>query len=228
MRPRHLAALGAATAALLALPVVAWSARTSSVPAVPQQRPVVDDTVAPSRILASVRGANPLFCELATRMIDGRSYWSSGGRSGLVDVDADAAALIRWVHAKHEDPRFVPRLAAAIRDTDPCVRRVAGGMLGRVNHASAVRALLTALDDENASTRSAAAVGLGIQEDSTAVQPLIARLRDASADVRRTAAWALGVIEHRSAMMPLVELLGRDADPRVREAAAWAIGEVTP
>jgi HEAT repeat protein len=228
MRHRHLAAVGAAAVALLALPVVAWSARTPVVPAALQQRPAADDTVALSRILASVRGANPLFCELATRLIDGRNYWSSGGRSGLVDMDADASALIRWVHAKHEDPRFVPRLSAAMRDPDACVRRVAGGMLGRVNHPSAVRALITALDDESPATRSVAAVGLGLQEDSSAVQPLVGRLRDASPDVRRTAAWALGVIEHPSAMMPLVELLGRDADPRVREAAAWAIGEVTP
>ena len=228
MRPRHLSAVLAAAAVLFAVPVVAWSARNPAAPsATPTQRVVADDTASLSRLLTLVRGANPLFCELVSRMVDGRSYWNSGGRSGLVEMDAAASTLIRWVHSGHEDPRFVPRLAASMRDADPCVRRIAGGMLGRVRHASAMDALVTALDDANAGTREVAAVGLGLQEDSSSVPALIARLRDSAVDVRRTAAWALGVIEHKSAMMPLVELLGRDPDPRVREAAAWAIGEVT-
>ncbi|HYC52791.1 MAG TPA: HEAT repeat domain-containing protein [Gemmatimonadaceae bacterium] len=228
MRPRHVGIVLCAAAGLFSVPVIAWSARPSSaIPSRPVQREVPDDTAALSRLLTSVRGANPLFCELATRMIDGRNYWSSGGRDALVEMDASASAMIRWVHTRHEDPRFVPRLIPALRDSDPCVRRVAGGMLGRVAHPSARTALLAALDDAGAGTREVAAIGLGLQEDTAAVQPLVARLRDASADVRRTAAWALGHIEHKSAMMPLVELLGRDPDPRVREAAAWAIGQVT-
>jgi HEAT repeats len=227
MRPRHVSAVLAAGAVLLAVPVVAWSARTPAIAAATPQQVVADDTASLARLLGAVRGANPLSCELASRMVDGRSYWNSGGRSGLVEMDSSASALIRWVHARHTDPRVVPRLVASLRDSDPCVRRIAGGMLGRVRHPSALSALVTALDDANAGTREVAAIGLGLQEDSSSVPALIARLRDSAADVRRTAAWALGVIEHKSAMMPLVELLGRDADPRVREAAAWAIGEVT-
>ena len=228
MRPRHLSAVLAAAAVLFAVPVVAWSARTpAAAPATLPQRAVADDTAALSRLLASVRGANPLSCELASRMVDGRSFWNSGGRSGLVEMDSAASALIRWVHSRHTDGRVVPRLIASLRDGDACVRRIAGGMLGRVDHPSALSALITALDDASAGTREVAAIGLGLQEDSSAVPALVARLRDSVADVRRTAAWALGVIEHKSAMMPLVELLGRDPDPRVREAAAWAIGEVT-
>jgi hypothetical protein len=226
MRPRHIWTVLAAAALLFSVPVVGWSARTPS-PSAPPQRVVADDTASLSRLLASVRGVNALSCELASRMVDGRSYWNSGGRSARVEMDSAASALIRFVHAPHADPRFVPRLVASMHDADPCVRRIAGGMLGRVRHPSALSALVGALDDANAGTRAAAAIGLGLQEDSSAVPALVARLRDSSADVRRTAAWALGVIEHKSAMMPLVELLGRDPDPRVREAAAWAIGEVT-
>lgn len=179
-----------------------------------------------SRLLASVRGASPLYCELATRLVDGRSWWSSSGMS-LIEVDSASAELIRWVHQKHSDARVVPRLAAGIRDDDRCVRRVAGALLGHVDAPSAFATLTEALDHANEGTRSAAAIGLGLAERVEAVQPLIRRLRDPSGDVRRSAAWALGAIEDRAALVPLIELLERDTDARVRQAAAWAIGEVT-
>ena len=192
MRARHLATAVVAVTAVLGAPVAAYSARTSA-PASAPQRAVADDTLALAQLLGTARGAHPLFCELMTRMIDGRSYWSSAGRGNLVEMDGSASDMIRWIHARHEDPRLVPRLAASMRDADPCVRRVGGGMLGRVRHPSARGALLDALDDASASTREVAAIGIGLQEDSVAVQPLIARLRDSAAPVRRSAAWALGI-----------------------------------
>lgn len=203
--------------------VVAYAPRAGDARPAPQS---ANDAEMVGRLLASVRGATPLYCELATRLVDGRSWWSSSGMS-LIEVDSASAALIRWTHSDHQDGRVVPRLAAALRDEDRCVRRVAGSLLGRVHHASATATLLESLEHTNDGTRAAAAIGLGIAEQESAVQALIGRLRDSSADVRRSAAWALGNIEHRSALVPLIELLERDADPRVRQAAAWAIGAVT-
>lgn len=220
-RSAAVGALLVATAAVVAVyPTREGEARPVALQA------TTDDLENVGRLLASVRGASPLYCELATRLVDGRSWWSSSGMS-LIEVDSTSAELIRWVHRKHADSRVVPRLAAGIRDDDACVRRVAGALLGHVDAPSAFATLTEALDHANEGTRSAAAIGLGIAERVEAVQPLIRRLRDPSADVRRSAAWALGAIEDRAALVPLIELLDRDTNARVRQAAAWAIGEVT-
>ena len=215
------AALLVATAAVLA-----WYPAREGQARVVAEQISTNDPENVGRLLASVRGASPLYCELATRLVDGRVWWSSSGGS-LIEVDSAAAELIRWVHRKHADVRVVAQLAAGLRDEDRCVRRIAGALLGRVDVPSAFTALTEALDHSNEGTRSAAAIGLGLADQDAAIQPLIRKLRDPSADVRRSSAWALGAIEHRSALVPLIELLERDTDARVRQAAAWAIGEVT-
>lgn len=225
MRARPLAfvlALGAGVAlGVLTRPTPDAAAVTPA----PQRSP--DDTAAVTRLLGTVRGAAPLYCELATRMVDGRNYWSSGGGGDAIEMDSASSALIRWVHTRERDGRVIPRLAAALRDPDRCVQRVAAGLLGRMRIAPATSALIAALDETTPAVRAAAAVGLGLSETRVAVQPLLRRLADESTDVRRNAAWALGAIEDRSAMLPLIELLQRDRDPRVRQAAAWALGQVT-
>jgi HEAT repeat protein len=186
------------------------------------------DTAALIRLLAAVRGVDPLLCELATRSVDMHGFWSHWGplRGNPLEVDSAAAALLRWLQDDHTDPAVVPRLQGAMRDGDACVRRVAGSFLGRVDHARATAALLAALEDPNAETRLVAAIGLGLSEKPAALQPLIARLRDDSPAVRRVVAWALGSLEEQAAVLPLIALLERDSDPRVRQAAAWAIGNI--
>jgi hypothetical protein len=191
---------------------------------------VRDDTASLARLLEGVRGVNPLACELATRSVDMHGWWSNWANlsGNPLEMDSSAAALIVWIQRKHNDPAVVPRLRAAMRDADRCVRRVAGSFLGRVRHPSAVAALLTALDDPSPETRHVAAIGLGVSNEAPgAVQPLVRRLRDDSPAVRRAAAWALGALEDREALSPLIDLLQRDTDPRVRQAAAWAIGEIS-
>jgi hypothetical protein len=218
-------AVGATVLAALAASVVLSPAREGEARSTSAQEST-NDPENVGRLLTAVRGAPPLYCELATRLVDGRVWWSSSGMS-LIEVDSASAELIRWVHREHADARVVPRLAAGLRDDDRCVRRVAGALLGHVDVPAAFAALTEALDHPDEGTRAAAAVGLGLSEDDRAVPPLIRRLRDASADVRRSAAWALGAIESRAAMLPLIELLEGEPNARVREAAAWAIGEVT-
>jgi HEAT repeat protein len=190
---------------------------------------VPDDTAALTRLLTAVRGVNPLLCELATRNVDMHGWWSRWGPIGgnPLEVDSTATAMLVWIQRDHADPAFVPRLRAAMRDGDACVRRVAASFLARVEHPSAVEALVGALDDASAETRVVAAIGLGLAEKPVALQPLLRRLRDESSAVRRAAAWALGSLEDRAALLPLIESLEKDADPRVRQAAAWAIGHIT-
>lgn len=208
----------------------ACASETNAQVALSSSSPIVrDDTTSLARLLDGVRGVNPLACELATRSVDMHGWWSNWGdlSGNPLETDSASAALIFWIQHKHNDPAVVPRLSAAMRDADRCVRRVAGSFLGRVQHPNAVSALLGALDDANADTRHVAAIGLGVAEAPTALQPLIRRLRDESAVVRRGAAWALGALEDREALLPLIELLQRDTDPRVRQTAAWAIGEIS-
>jgi hypothetical protein len=157
-----------------------------------------DDTASIARFMTAVRGVNPLFCELATRAVDGRGgWWSRESRSDPLEVDTASAALIAWAQHKHDDPAVVPRLRAALRDSDPCVRRIAGSFLARVEHPTAEEALVAALDDASAETRRSAAIGIGLRE-----KPVSATER-------------------------LIDMLGRDSDPRVRQAAAWALGKMS-
>jgi HEAT repeat protein len=217
----------------LALIVVASCVRDGDAQVASNVRIVPDDTAAVGRLLSVVRGVDPVLCELVTEKVDMHGSWSRWGpfSHDPLQMDSAASALLDWIQEEHNDPAVVPRLRAGLRDADPCVRRVSGSFLGRVEHGSAAEALIGALDDPSADTRRVAVLGLGMMggdERRPSADPLLRRLRDDSPAVRRAAAWALGSIEAPSALMPLIELLGRDPDPLVRQAAAWAIGELNP
>ena len=154
---------------------------------------VRSDTAAVSQYLEAVRGSNPIVCELATRNADAAGWWSRFGSLGdnPLDVDSASASVVAWVQRGHKNASVVPRLRAALRDSDACVRRVAGGLLGRVDHPTATAALVAALDDASADVRSVAAIGLGMSDRrnmTAAVTSLIRRLADDSPRVRRSAA----------------------------------------
>jgi HEAT repeat protein len=189
---------------------------------------VADDTVGVVKLLAMVRGTDPLVCEMTTRTADMHGSWSNWGpiSGDPLVMDSASAALLDWIQHSHKDPALVAPLRTAMRDDDRCVRRVASSLLSRVRHPSAVAALLSALGDAKPGTREVAAFGLGMTETPSAIDPLLERLRDAAPAVRRAAAWALGQMEAKKAVPALVELLARDSDPRVRQTAAWAIGSI--
>ena len=214
---------------VVAIAVGIACARDGNAQGAAARRPVVrDDTASVARLIAAVRGSNPFLCELATRSVDTHGWWSRWGPMGdsPLDRDSASAAMVAWIQRDHNDPAVVPGLRAGLRDSDGCVRRVAGSFLGRVDHPSATSALMDALTDANADTRTIAAIGLGLSEKESATQPLMAALRDNAAEVRRAAAWALGSLEARAAHDALLTLLEKDPDARVRQAAAWAIGRL--
>jgi len=223
---RGLMAAAAVTALAIVLGVA--YARDGSAQGVASKPIIRDDTASVARLLTAIRGVDPLLCEFATRSVDMHGSWSRWGRiSGdPLETDTASAALIRWIQRDHNDPSVVPRLRSGMRDSDACVRRVAGSFLSRVEHPSATLALMDALDDARAEVREVAAYGLGMAEYKAAVDPLIGRLKDGTPAVRRAAAWALGSIEQKKAVPALMELLARDSDARVRQAAAWAIGNI--
>ncbi|MEK7400814.1 MAG: HEAT repeat domain-containing protein [Gemmatimonadota bacterium] len=227
MSSRRALAVGVGAALALALGVAC--ARDSVAQTVAESgRLVRDDTASVARLLNAIRGVDPLLCELATRNVDQHGSWSRWGpmAGDPLETDSASASLIRWIQNDHSDPAVVPRLRNAMRDSDACVRRVAGSFLARVEHPSATFALVDALDDSRPEVREVAAVGLGMAEFGGAVDALIARLKDATPAVRRASAWALGSIESKKAVVPLMEVLARDSDARVRQTAAWAIGNI--
>lgn len=214
-------------AALLGLGV-ACATDSNAQSAAESGRIIPDDTASVSRLLNTIRGVDPLLCELATRQVDMHGSWSMWGpiSGDPLTTDSASAALIDWIQRKHNDPAIVPRLRTAMRDTDGCVRRVAGSFLSRVRHPSATAALLDGVVDARPETREVAAFGLGMTDVPAAIDPLMRLLRDDASRVRRAAAWALGQREARRAVPALMELLSRDTDARVRQAAAWAIGNI--
>jgi hypothetical protein len=192
------------------------------------QRIVPDDTASVSRLLAVVRGASPLVCEMTARAADQRGSWSNWGSVGgspLV-IDSASSALLDWIHREHNDPALVAPLRAAMREDDACVRRVSASLLSHVDHLLARSALREALDDAKAGTREVAAIGLGMAHDQSTVDALERRLADDATGVRVAAAWALGELEMKKSIPALIHVLARDPDARVRQAAAWAIGNM--
>ena len=215
------------TAVLVVSAVVAACAQDGSAQlASGRGAPEVADTVAVARLLGAVKGVDPLLCELAVRHADQQGSWSRDERSGSpLENDSSAASVLRSLHEEREDAAAVPRLQAALRDPDACVRRVSASLLGRMKHERARRALLSAIDDANPETRQVAALGLGLGEVVDAEPVLVRRLRDDATGVRRAAAWALGALERPTSHTALIEALQRDPDAIVRQTAAWALGQ---
>lgn len=189
----------------------------------PEQE-VQPDSLLAARFLAGLRGATPLTCEMAIRSLG--IGWGWRGQQRVPDARIDQQELIRWASEGPRDPSAVPPLSAGLVDDDPCVRRMAARLLGRMRNQEANEALLSALSAPDPALRALAAIGLGYAEDRSTVDPLMETLRDEVASVRATAAWALGELEDERALPALAQLLARDSAPEVRRAAAIAIGSL--
>ena len=185
------------------------------------------DSAAVSALLAGVRGANPMICELAARTVEGNGGWG-GGRTG--DLRAPTDPLIRdalvVIRRDHVPPSAVGILSAALTEDDACERRIAAPLLVRIDSPAALQALRQALHDDRPGTREAAAVGLGYTNNATVIPALLAGLQDPVARVRAACAMALGSIEDKRATGALTRLLREDRDADVRAAAAWALGSI--
>jgi HEAT repeat protein len=218
----------AATAAGGLLLTAATLALTPVIRPVRAQAPTAaDERTAVSAVLTAGRGANQVMCALAARAIDQSFHWGDF-RPGYDPRDLEARPVRETVRLALDvlhDPGLVDPLRAALGDADPCVRRLAAPLLGRVRHPQALAALRGALRDASAATREGAALGLGFAGDRRALPDLLTALRDGEADVRVAAAWALGQIESRGGVRPLVGALD-DGDARVRATAAWALGRI--
>jgi HEAT repeat protein len=176
-------------------------------------------------LLAAVRGANPVLCELATRQL-GNQWGSMSGEDEDVPAAApeDARRVIAWAHGELGAADVAP-LRTALADPDACVRRAAARLLGRIESPEAVDALLDALRSGERGRQEAAMLGLAHTEDARAVAPLSDVLRSGDAELRGGAAWALGHVGSRDALQPLIRA-ARDDEPRVRRSVARALGRI--
>ncbi|WP_165247043.1 HEAT repeat domain-containing protein [Paludisphaera soli] len=123
----------------------------------------------------------------------------------------------------------IPSLFPLSSDSDPDVRGLLAGALGRLGMASGVTGLIPLLHDPDASVRGCADAALAriARLGSPQASGLIPLLRDADGFVRRSVAYALGEIGPMAAAATpdLVPLL-RDQDSRVRGAALEALCKI--
>lgn len=185
-----------------------------------------DDAENVAALIAAVRNANPVLCELASRGAMWNNNWQFvGPATPLRGRNNPNAELVRFAASSPKGREVIAPLRAALGDPDPCVRRFVAPLLGRTQQNAAVETLVSALRDENPITREAAAVGLRFAENPSTIDPLSRALQDQEPTVRAAAAWALGEIEDSRAI-PALERTLKDADPLVRINAAWALGEI--
>ena len=125
----------------------------------------------------------------------------------------------------------VEPLVAALKDSNPIVRRNAAWAIGeirdgdKINRSIALEPLVSALSDEDSWVRQAAAFALGEIKDSRTATALINALSDENAGVREMAANALGEMKEPSAFNSLQAALS-DKDEQVRSMARWSLAEI--
>lgn len=185
-----------------------------------------DDAENVAALIAAVRNANPILCELASRGAMWNGNWQYvGPATPLRARSSGDMELVRFAASSPKGREVIAPLRAALGDPDPCVRRFVAPLLGRTQQNAAVETLVTALRDENPVTREAAAIGLRFAENPSTIDPLTRALEDRESSVRAAAAWALGEVEDSRAI-PALERALKDAEPLVRINAAWALGEI--
>jgi len=117
------------------------------------------------------------------------------------------------------------RLADALSDASPLVRRQAAEALGKLGDAWAVGSLIKALHDGSPEVRWVAAEALGKLGGAQAVEPLIKVLADADRSVGLSAAFALCQLGDERGFDPLVRALDDEYPPN-REAAMRSLGKL--
>jgi len=183
------------------------------------------DSAAVIAVIEAARGANALLCELTARSVESQWGWGGGETDPRAPRDPQLRAALDLARGRRTHPGTVQQLAAALADSDACVRRLAAPLLGRAGPV-AYGPLRSALQSDQPPTREAAALGLGFTNDAAVIPALLACLNDQATRVRVACVWALGEIEDERAIGALVRVLREDREAEVRAAAAWAIGSI--
>jgi HEAT repeat protein len=135
-----------------------------------------------------------------------------------------AAALSTY--ARLGDPRAVPVIMAALKDSDIRVRAEAARTLGQFGDGRATDALIASLNDPASDVRIQATFALGRLRESRALAPLSSLLNDRDQRVSLAAAESLARMKDPRATRLLVAAL-TDADWRVRTRAAKTLARAS-
>ena len=145
-------------------------------------------------------------------------------RSGAAQQDErvteDLARLLAAADTRVYDPML---FGAALRDTDPFVRRQAALAAGRIGDSAAVDPLIAALADPASPVRATAAFALGLLKPRRAVAPLAALARDEPEAI--TAIAKIGGDDGAAALRGLLE---NGAPPPTALLEAWRLGTRAP
>jgi HEAT repeat protein len=105
---------------------------------------------------------------------------------------ADVRRNAAWVLGRQRDPRILPALLAAVKDTDEAVRLRVAEALGAWRDDSVVPALQTLIQDSDADVRTMAAQSIGQGAHLSGLDALLTAANDPESDVRVAALEALG------------------------------------
>lgn len=148
-------------------------------------------------------------------------------RAALRDASEEVREEAAWALGSMRATPAIADLSAVIRtDASPDVREIALWSLVQMD-ASAARADIEGVlgSDADAEVRAMAAWALGQFDSEESLGALEAALTDDDEDVRNSVAWALGTIRPSSAPAGLIRALD-DESGEVREHAAWALGQI--
>ena len=230
---RRLAALLAALALAVVLPLAAMGLAQAPPAGTPEPRPSPQAKPQPA---PSPRGRTHADATVAQRAPATTSVTTTTSAATRTDLSktlstfasrAVAEALHGQPAGDSIDPRTLAALLGALEDSVPAVREDAAYALGELEAHGAVSALAGHLRRDAApSVRVMAAWALGQIESHDATASLVAAARgDAAEDVRAMAVWALGQVEDSTSVAGLAAVLG-DASAEVRGRAAWALGTI--
>jgi len=141
-----------------------------------------------------------------------------------LQVDVTKQSYIAYLFGQTAYRKGVPLLLEAISSSDPQLREIAAGALGKVGDADALKSLINLFSDEVDRVRDAATeavIRLGGAYTQLALEEIRTCLDHADAATRMAAVAALGRLGGVDATEVLLESL-KDVSPQVRQAAVRA------
>jgi HEAT repeat protein len=180
------------------------------------------DSLRVASLLDALDRGDALVCEMMADRIG--NWWGNGDGPGQFgDARVNLVAAKDSLGGAIENAGTINLLTATLSHRNPCVRRVAGRLLGRSRVETSL--LVTLLDDASPTVREAAAFAIGSGEKRQARVALETMLARRTGSEAAMAAWALAE-EDDVASVPALERALRHDDARVRRAAAYALGEI--
>ena len=196
--------------------------------AVAAQAPDLRSADSATRLLASLRTADPAVCELAGRNLANSWGWGWSSDAGDLPMAApmptpmpvpipmpfggatsiSSPNLTGATRAGALDAAVLAVFRAALRDQSRCVRRIAARVVAREEPSWAVADFTALVKDSDPGMRETALLGLGELEYPSTISLVSTSLSDREPGVRAMAAWALGQIEDPAAIAPLGKALG--------------------